>query len=174
MQTADEFVTRAWTAIGDLYRRPSVSQLCLGLQETYGVDVPLLLFLLHAEQNSMGVDTDDFTKFLTNAHAWREDAVKPLRTIRQSMKGRYAEQDEIDLRDAVKALELKAEQIHVSRLARSFMAHAKPMAASGMSAAYLHNCGVPADACEKALAALKATDDDPHFQDHDEGHNGYA
>ncbi|NTF10405.1 TIGR02444 family protein [Agrobacterium rubi] len=174
MQTSAEFSIRAWKAMCHLYGRSEVSQLCVSLQDSYGVDVPLLLLLLHAEQQQLSIDIDDFRALLTDADAWRGDVVKPLRTVRQAMKGRYVEQNEVRLRDAVKALELQAEQVHVSRLAQSFMAYAKPMAASRMSAAYLQNCDVPTDECETALAVLKAAADQSHFQDLDGANNGYA
>lgn len=156
MKHADDFASKSWTAMVNLYRTTAVSQLCVRLQDAHSVDVPLLLFLFHADQWGMGSDIKDFNAFLTDAVLWREDVVKPLRTIRQAMKGSFTEHDEVQLREAVKALELRAEHIHVSRLARSFLLHAKATGASRMSETYLERCGLPEGEREAALAIFQA------------------
>lgn len=165
MTNADEFAAKVWTAMCDLYRTPAVAQLCVGLQDTFGVDVPLLLLLFHADQWAMG---SEINALLTDAASWREDVVKPLRTIRQTMKGQYTEDDEVQLREAVKALELRAEHVHVSRLARSFLLHTTTTGASQMSDAYLQRCGVPESEREAALLIFKAAAKNSNVQDHDE------
>lgn len=164
MKNADEFAAKVWTAMCDLYRTPAVAQLCVGLQDTFGVDVPLLLLLFQADQLRMG---SEITALLTDALLWREDVVKPLRTIRQTMKGQYTEDDEVQLREAVKALELRAERVHVSRLARSFLLHANATGESQMSDAYLQRCGVPDDERQAALAIFEVAAKNSHLQDHD-------
>lgn len=169
MKHTDEFASNAWTAMVDLYRTPAVCQLCVHLQDVYGVDVPLLLFLFHADQCGMGSEIKDFNAFLTDAALWREDVVKPLRTIRQAMKGSFTEHDEVQLREAVKALELRAEHIHVSRLARSFLLHAKTMGASQMSKTFLQRCGVPEGERKAALLVFQAAANGANNQNHDEG-----
>jgi uncharacterized protein (TIGR02444 family) len=165
MKHADDFANNVWTAMCDLYRAPAVAQLCVRLQDRYGVDVPLLLLLFHADQWEMECE---IKAFLTDAALWREDVVRPLRTIRQAMKGSFTEHDEVQLREAVKALELRAEHIHVSRLARSFLLHAKATGASRMSETYLERCGVPQSERETALAVFQAAALGSNVQDHDE------
>ncbi|WP_233741633.1 TIGR02444 family protein [Agrobacterium vitis] len=169
MKNADDFANNAWTAMCTLYRAPEVSQLCVRLQDAYGIDVPLLLLLFYADQQEIGTDIKDLNAFLTDAASWREDVVKPLRTIRQGMKGRYTEHNEVQLREAVKAMELRAEQVHVSRLARSFLLHAKPTGRPQMCGAYLHSCGVPEGERMAALLVFQTAADVSHIQDHDEG-----
>ncbi|BCH57172.1 TIGR02444 family protein [Agrobacterium vitis] len=168
MKNADDFATNAWTAMCDLYRAPAVSQLCVHLQDEYGVDVPLMLLMFYADQQKIGMEIKDLDAFLTDAASWREDVVKPLRTIRQGMKGRYTGHDEVQLRDAVKALELRAEQVHVSRLARSFLRHARPTEPRQMCDAYLLGYGVPEDERVAVLRVFQTAVDDAHIQDHDE------
>ncbi|MGV2071205.1 TIGR02444 family protein [Agrobacterium vitis] len=169
MKNADDFANNAWTAMCNLYRAPKVAQFCVRLQDAYGIDVPLLLLLFYADQQGIGTDIQDLNAFLTDATSWREDVVKPLRTIRQGMKGRYTEHDEVQLRTAIKALELQAEQVHVSRLARSFMLHAKPTGTSRMCGAYLLGCCVPEDECVEALLVFQTAADGSQIQEHDEG-----
>ncbi|KAA3505450.1 TIGR02444 family protein [Agrobacterium vitis] len=168
METADHFANNAWTAMCALYRTPEVAQLCVHLQDAYGIDVPLLLLLFHADQQKIGLDINDLNAFLTDATSWREDVVKPLRTIRQGMRGRYTEHDEVQLRTAVKALELQAEQVHVSRLARSFMPHAKPTERTQMCDGYLLDCCVPEGERIEALRVFQSAVDGAHIQDNDE------
>ncbi|NSZ20044.1 TIGR02444 family protein (plasmid) [Agrobacterium vitis] len=168
MKNADDFTNNAWATMCNLYRAPNVAQFCIRLQDAYGIDVPLLLLLFYADQQGIGTDIQDLNAFLTDAASWREDVVKPLRTIRQGMKGRYTEHDEVQLRTAIKALELQAEQVHVSRLARNFMAHAKPTERTQMCDAYLLGCGVPEGESAAALMVFKTSVDDTHIQDHDE------
>ncbi|WP_234892679.1 TIGR02444 family protein [Agrobacterium vitis] len=169
MQNAEDFANNAWTAMCNLYRAPKVAQFCIRLQDTYGIDVPLLLLLFYADQQGIGTDIQDLNAFLTDAASWREDVVKPLRTIRQGMKGRYTEHDEVQLRETVKALELRAEQVHVSRLARSFMSHAKPTDESQATETYLESCGVPEGQRGAALLFFQAAAHGAHIQNHDQG-----
>ncbi|MDQ1196152.1 TIGR02444 family protein [Agrobacterium sp. SORGH_AS 787] len=143
MVEAEEFARQAWETMCDLYSAPAVPQVCLQLQDRYDVDVPLLLLLLHADRHEFGADTALVASWLTQAAEWREDVVKPLRRIRQTMKSLYTEQDERQLRDAVKALELRAEQLHVHRLARSLKWEIQRQQGHQMADVYLRSCNVP-------------------------------
>ena len=108
-----------WTFSLAVYAAPGVADECLELQTTLNIDVNVLLFCawLGAERK-IALSEDDFTAIDACVEQWHETVVRPLRSVRQSMKLHPAisNQDVIDLRKQVAALELRAEQIEQAQL----------------------------------------------------------
>ena len=89
------------------YRLDEVAQLCLGLQDDFGVDVNLLMYagwLAHMERRLSGAHLTELEALIVD---WREGVVKPLRLLRRQLHGRAPAEG---IRTEIKILELRAEQ----------------------------------------------------------------
>jgi uncharacterized protein (TIGR02444 family) len=110
-----------WGFALKLYAQPGVAQACLDLQEHAGVDVIVLLACLYAAQVlGRAVSRDRVAQMEATISAWRTDAVRPLRKLRQNLKTgpAPAPQDATEkLREIIKRAELAAEQIELAALA---------------------------------------------------------
>lgn len=153
---AEDFAELAWTRICAVYAEPGLANACIELQDAYGVDVPLLLLLDHADRLGFGISAPDFAAFLKASAMWQGDVVAPLRAIRRDMKGRYGSAEDLALREAVKGLELQAERIEVRRLSDLLMQTKMTGEAAQMSDAYLEQHSVPEDERTKVMALLNA------------------
>src|SRR5260370_34143515 len=69
-----------------LYRAPGVGDACIALQETSGVDVNLLLFLLWQAKEQRALTAADVKALDQTIGGWRDTAVIPLRNLRRALK----------------------------------------------------------------------------------------
>lgn len=104
-----------WTFSLSLYRKPDVPPACLALQENYGADVNLLLYCLWiAGELDPASAADQLTQAMAVVEKWHGTVVRPLRHIRQAMKGGIAPVG-VDLsdplREEIKSIELAAERV---------------------------------------------------------------
>ena len=134
------------------YGQDGVPQACLTLQDEHGQNTSLLLWAVWAETADPGL----LARAADLAHRWDALAIGPLRSVRRALKpafegvGAAARED---LREDVKAVELRAERVLLESLeplgGEPGGAHALA-ALQAASAAW----GKPAPA--EALAALAA------------------
>ena len=110
-----------WDFSVRFYARPRVAAACLELQDGAGVDVNVLFYLLFLAQQCRQLDRSDVTRIDAAVKAWREQVVRPLRTVRRELKNGIAPID-VDaaaaLRSDVKRIELDAERIEQHTLER--------------------------------------------------------
>ena len=110
----DNQQTAFWQFSLAYYARPHVAAACLELQDSAGVDVNVMLYLLFLGTHMRQVSRDDVARIDGLAAAWREQVVLPLRNVRRALKTGIApcpvEATE-PLRSSVKHIELDAEQI---------------------------------------------------------------
>ncbi len=114
-----------WRFSLGFYRQPGVADACIALQETSGVDVNLLLFLLWQAASRRQISTAEVAALEARIGGWREATVIPLRGVRRALKsppalveGGAAEA----FRTRIKAVELEAERLQqeaMYELARS-------------------------------------------------------
>ena len=108
-----------WTFSLDVYAAPGVAAECLALQRELDVDVNMLLFCawLGACRNIV-LSAERIGFFDEIVRTWREDVVKPLRGVRDTIKGRvdFAEENVGALRGEVLSVELGAERIEQALL----------------------------------------------------------
>lgn len=111
-----------WRFALEFYAKPGVGEVCLRLQDACGVDVNVLLVAIYAATRlDRAIGPDEIAALDAAAAPWRTRAVLPLRQVRRDLKGGVEETEAADaeaLREGVKALELKAEQIEQAILAR--------------------------------------------------------
>lgn len=107
-----------------IYREPGVADACLVLQNQHGFDVNLVLFCIwHGLYRGL-VPNPLLQQALEFSLYWKDLGVQPLRDVRTAMKRdarlqALASAADINaLRENIKGLELKAEQIQQQELQR--------------------------------------------------------
>lgn len=84
------------------------------LQDSYKVNVCLLIGLRWLDESGKNLTDGEFTALQAHIHAWTQQVVKPLRSLRRLLKEPVAgyPQDEIQaqIRTAIKQAELMAEK----------------------------------------------------------------
>jgi uncharacterized protein (TIGR02444 family) len=138
-----------------LYARPRVAEACLQLQDTAGADVNVMFYLLFLASHARAVSRDDVARIDKLVAAWREQAVRPLRTLRRALKTGIEPLPAADtepLRSAIKRIELDAEHIQQDMLERLAPARNTGTPAASRAAAARANL----DAYEKFLGSLPA------------------
>ena len=78
-----------WQFSLNLYAEPEVQQACLNLQDNYGADVNLALFLLY--QGSLGrqLSQETIQTIDQETCSFRERVIQPIRALRKSLKGKH-------------------------------------------------------------------------------------
>ncbi|CAA0126322.1 Uncharacterised protein [Halioglobus japonicus] len=89
------------------YRVKGVAASCLALQDSYGIDVNLLLYAAWLAQRNEGISVDHLTALDNRVTQWRDTVVKPLRALRCELRT-YPQA--AGVREELKALELRAER----------------------------------------------------------------
>ncbi|WP_033068389.1 TIGR02444 family protein [Thalassospira australica] len=97
-----------WTFTVSMYGRDGVAKLCLDLQDRYGLDVNMLLFMLYLGQK--GLAPHSISALEDAVRPWRDNVIIPLRQTRRFLKDQPGESAQ-ELRQKVKADELHAERI---------------------------------------------------------------
>jgi uncharacterized protein (TIGR02444 family) len=116
-----ELEADSWAFALDIYAKPGVADACLWLQNEAGVDVVIFLMVTYAAVRHRVLLTPAGIGKLDEAcRPWREQIVRPLRTIRSALKtgpspapSRKTEQ----FRSTVKSVELAAERLQNQLLA---------------------------------------------------------
>lgn len=88
------------------FQLDEVASSCLGLQDTFGLDVNLLLYAGWLARMDLRLSPEHLAGVGTAIADWREHVVKPLRVLRRQLQDYLPA---ADVRDAIKALELGAE-----------------------------------------------------------------
>lgn len=153
-----------WAFVLDFYARPGMSQACLALQDSLGVDVTVLLHAiwLHC---AFGItpDATEVAAFDKLVEPWRKQVIAPLRGARRHVKAEssgLAPEYLAGLRRQIADAELKAERGALALLA------ARGCAADGATSSmtpaelvvrhYSGECNSwpSRKACEAAIASL--------------------
>ncbi|HEY6132031.1 MAG TPA: TIGR02444 family protein [Halioglobus sp.] len=95
------------------YSRDGVAQTCLQLQDTYGMDVNLLLYAAWLAQKERYLSRDHLLEVDALIADWRNNVVRPLRALRRYL---HAEPPADGIIDEIKTLELRAEQQQQDRM----------------------------------------------------------
>jgi uncharacterized protein (TIGR02444 family) len=105
-----------WSFALSTYARPGVEDACLRLQ-AQGADVCLVLCGLWLEQRGVAPQPSRLQALRQIAGPWQAEVVEPLRQVRTQWRAMAQHDAELGaLREQVKALELEAERLLLSRL----------------------------------------------------------
>ncbi|MFL5296952.1 MAG: TIGR02444 family protein [Phenylobacterium sp.] len=102
-----------WTL--QAYARPGVPEACLALQDEHGQNTSLLLWAVWAEI----ADRALLARAADLAHRWDDLALTPIRAVRRALKPPVpgiADGARADLREDVKAVELRCERVLMESL----------------------------------------------------------
>jgi len=102
------------------YAQPGVARTCIELQDAAGVDVNLLFFLLFLASNERGLAHDDIAHIDAAIAPWRDNVVRPLRSVRRALKNNLAVSEAENLRTEVKRIELESERLQQEALSEMF------------------------------------------------------
>ncbi len=111
--------TPFWRFSLKFYRQPAVSEACIVLQDEFGVDVNLLLFLLWLASDDRQLSADEVRMLDDNVRDWRNLTIVPIREVRRKLKGAATLVDpdtQEAFRNKVKAVELEAERLQQEAL----------------------------------------------------------
>jgi uncharacterized protein (TIGR02444 family) len=111
--------TPFWRFSLKFYRQPSVSEACIVLQDEFGVDVNLLLFLLWLASDDRQLSAEEVRMLDDNVRDWRNLTIVPIREVRRKLKGAATLVDpgtQEAFRSKVKTIELEAERLQQEAL----------------------------------------------------------
>lgn len=120
-----------WNFSLQTYAKPKIAELCLELQEGFGADVNLVLFMLWAGARGRRLELQEIEQLAGFVENWREEVVIPLRRARRALKTPprdWPAQETESLRQRIKAGELEAE-----RLQQNAMSSFLPIDKAGQS-----------------------------------------
>jgi uncharacterized protein (TIGR02444 family) len=112
-------VSPFWTFSLALYAGTGVAEACIVLQDSQGVDVNLLLFMLWAGRCGRRLAASEMRALVELTGAWRRDIVMPLRQVRRSLRMPSAAVDAAAaarLRQEIKKVELESERLQQAAL----------------------------------------------------------
>lgn len=121
-----------WNFSLGIYRSPQVQQACLELQDGSGVDVNIMLFMLHLASCGRQLSAGDVSRVLAAIDPWKASVVVPLRTARRALKEPPSQFDATStdaLRKVIKKAELEAERLQQEALYHAFGPDTWPQAA---------------------------------------------
>ncbi len=108
--------TRYWENMADLYDRGGVADICLDLQERFGTDIVLLLFLRLLDHHAILLGEWERREAQAAVAEWHTHVVVLLRAVRQWMKRLAGTAAVASYRNRVKAAELEAEHMELDML----------------------------------------------------------
>ena len=111
--------TPFWRFSLQFYRLAGVSGACIALQDEYGVDVNLLLFLLWRAGEGRLLSADEIRTLDDKVRDWRNLTVIPIRDTRRKLKNARTLVDpgqQEAFRTKIKAVELDAERLQQQAL----------------------------------------------------------
>lgn len=106
-----------------IYAKPSVAETCLTLQNSYALDVNLVLFCCWYGSTRGSLPSGVLDAAYLHSEKWRQQVVQPLRNARTWMKNtgpaEMRESEEFNtLRQQIKTVELSAEKMQQFALER--------------------------------------------------------
>ena len=136
--TTENSASPIWDFVLGYYRQQGVSEAAITLQDSAGIDVNMILFLmwLSAQKRTLGVA--EAKTVSEKSIGWQHDVVVPVRGVRRLLKENapLVEQEAaLAFRKKVQALELEGEQLQLNAMAKLSEGLKSSMAASPEAAA---------------------------------------
>ena len=147
-----------WNFSLAVYSKPGVADACITLQDEFGVDVNILLYLFFRAANGVRLSAADVAQLDQRVGDWRNQVVKPLRHVRRELKQIVASDDfdgAANLRAQIKKVELQSERLQqqaLEELGSTFSGEADNLA-NALETNYRHygeflGCELPTDALQ--------------------------
>lgn len=140
------------------YGKPLVADACLQLQDSYGVNINVLLWALWLGTQNKSLNQERLEAALAAIQPWDLNYVQPLRQLRRRIKREFA--DDLaqveSLRQQIKRAELEAEyqeQLCLQNLALDGCYAGKDSPKTGNLSFYLNYLNLPPDIIAHAVLA---------------------
>ena len=130
-----------WDFVLNYYGRKGVSEALIALQDSFGIDVNMLLFLVWMAAQRRSLGADDVQRVSEASHAWQRNVVVPIRAVRRLLKDNaplVAPDTAAAFRKKVQAVELEGEQLQLNAMA-AMAATLTPRRASSAETAVLQS-----------------------------------
>jgi uncharacterized protein (TIGR02444 family) len=162
--------TPIWDFVLKFYKQQGVSESAIALQDSAGIDVNMILFLMWMAGHNRKLGAGEIRAVSDASHGWQNSVVVPIRNIRRLLKSDAPLVDNDtaqSYRKKVQALELEGEQTQLNAMAA--MSKTVPSVAAAPDAAARDNlqafAGVvgktfPPTAVDTFVKALVATVND--------------
>ena len=144
---------RFWQFSLAIYAKPGVSAACLALQDEFGADVDMVLFVLWCARLGHGLSGAELDAVDGAIAVWRKSVVQPIRAARRACKpsppGDFDAAATEALRKQLLGAELAAERLQqgaMQALAPAPGAVAASAAAPANLACFARHAGIPPDA----------------------------
>jgi uncharacterized protein (TIGR02444 family) len=109
-----------WDFVLNYYRQQGVSEAAVVLQDTAGIDVNMILFLMWLSSQKKTLAEADMRKLGENSHGWQRSVVVPIRNIRRLLKENapfVAQEAALAYRKKIQAIEIEGEQLQLNGMA---------------------------------------------------------
>src|ERR1700710_543458 len=119
MQTTSPF----WDFSLGFYAQPGIAEICLDLQDRFGADVNVVLYLLWQAQRRRRLTSVKIEKLIALTSDWQQHVVRPLREVRRFLKepGPTWSSDSVaSFRQRLKGEELLAERLQQTAMETAF------------------------------------------------------
>ena len=131
-----------WNFSLSFYARPGIAEICLDLQDRFGADVNVLLYVLWQAQRRRRLEAEEIERLIALIDDWQLHVVRPLRGVRRFLKepGQiWSSQEVASLRQRLKEEELLAERLQQAAMEAAFP---NPGEADDVRAAAKANCEI--------------------------------
>lgn len=109
-----------WDFVLKFYGRQGVSEACIALQDSVGIDVNMVLLLMWMAGQGRAVAPDDVKAVSERSRGWQQEVVVPIRGVRRLLKASAPLVDAeaaAAYRKKVQAVELEGEQLQLNAMA---------------------------------------------------------
>jgi uncharacterized protein (TIGR02444 family) len=137
-----------WDFVLGYYRQPGVSEAAIALQDSAGIDVNMVLFLMWAAAQRQSFAAAEIRAIGEKTQPWQHKVVVPVRAVRRLLKENAPLVEAAaaqDFRKKVQALEIEGEQLQLTAMAA--LCADLPM----------QPASAPADAARANLQAFEST-----------------
>ncbi len=140
MTAVDTRTLPIWDFVLGYYRQPGISEAAIGLQDSAGIDVNMILFLMWMAAHKRSLAAADIGDINNKCRDWQHEVVVPIRGVRRLLKENAPLVDAAiaqDYRKKIQALEIEGEQLQLNAMAAlsaGLQAQSAPTAASAARA----------------------------------------
>jgi uncharacterized protein (TIGR02444 family) len=170
MNTVETSAPLIWDFVLSYYRQQGVSEAAIALQDTLGLDVNMVLFLMWLSRQKRTLSAADIKAVGEKSRPWQHSVVVPIRAIRRLLKENaplVETETALAYRKKIQALEIEGEQLQLNAMADLSGKLTTSSAASAENAARENLKGLetalsqkfPQGAIDTFVAALKGVTD---------------
>jgi uncharacterized protein (TIGR02444 family) len=108
-----------WDFVLNYYKQEGVSPAAIALQDTIGIDVNMVLFLMWLAGSKRTLSEAEVRRVGETSHPWQRQVVIPIRAIRRLLKDNaplVPQQTALDYRKKIQALEIEGEQLQLNAM----------------------------------------------------------